>query len=138
MANRPALLAILTLSLTIYLVGCQPTKPAGFAPLNSQDVLQKLANAYKKQAEPLPMNPLTLTPTQRKKFVKIVFSEAGYDYTSTLIHLAEIDPSSVNQLHKDMRDLLFLPHYGVNFQEVKSIYTEQERTAIDKIKKLMQ
>jgi len=84
------------------------------------------------------MNPLTLTPTQRKKFVKIVFSEAGYDYTSTLIHLAEIDPSSVNQLHKDMRDLLFLPHYGVNFQEVKSIYTEQERTAIDKIKKLMQ
>ena len=138
MANKLAQLAYLTLILVAVLVACQPAQPAGFAPLNNQGVLQKLANAYKKQAEPLPMNPLTLTPTQRKKFVKKVFSEAGYDYTSTLIHLAETDPNSVNQLHKDMRDLLFLPHYGVKFEEVKGIYTAQERTAINKIKKIIQ
>jgi len=121
------------LALVFSLMGCQSKPTTAYAPLNSQDVLQKLANAYKKQAEPLALNPLALTPSQRKKFVKSVFVEAGYDYTGTLLQLALVNPDSISPLHKDMRDLLFLPHYGVKLEEVKSIYTQQELAAIGKI-----
>ena len=46
---------------------------------------------------------------------------------------AETTPSAVTQLHKDLRDLMFLPHYGLSFAEVKHIYSEQEVAAIEKI-----
>ena len=124
----------LIVTLLFWVMGCQPHATPTYAPLNNQDVLQNLATAYKKQAEPLPLNPLALAPLQRKKFVKRVFAEAGYDYTSTLLQLALVDPGSISLLHKDMRDLLFLPHYGVKFEEVKSIYSAQELSAISKIK----
>ena len=69
----------------------------------------------------------------RKQFVEQVFNEAGYNYSATLQALAKINPDAITQYHKDMKQLLYLPHYGIPFEEVKQIYSEQEIQAIQQI-----
>jgi len=121
----------LMITITICIsAGCNSKSITVAAPLDDRATLEKLALAYQKQAESIPVSPTQLAPPQRKRFVEQVFNEAGFSYAMTLQDLARINPATIDQLHKDMKDLLFLPHYGVKFEEVKSIYSAQEQTAI--------
>ena len=100
------------------------------APLNDEQALKNLAAAYETVAETIPSNPAQLRPSARKKFVTQVFTKAGYSYFETLNDLAKIPAGSPTQYHEDMKQLLFLPHYRVNFDDIKEIYSDQEIQAI--------
>ena len=103
------------------------------APLNDKKTLEALAQAYTTLSEQLTVSPATLAPAARKKFVGKVFESAGFNYSATLHSLATVESSEVTQLHKDIMELLFLPHYGTRLEETKSIYTEDEFASIEKI-----
>ena len=122
-------------TLLIWLAGCTAQAPGIAAPLGDNAALEKLARAYEKTSEAIHVSPVKLKPEARRKFVEQVFRESGYGYSETLLELAKIQPATINQLHRDMKDLLFMPHYGVNFEETKQIYSETELKAIATIKK---
>jgi len=103
------------------------------APLNNKETLEKLASAYKIVAETIPVSPVNLRPAARKKFVEQVFTEAGYNYSATLQALSMVQANSSTQYHKDIKQLLFLPHYRVKFEETIDIYTDEEIKAIEVI-----
>lgn len=100
------------------------------APLDDKKTLEILAKAYEKISESMPASPVSLRPEARKKFVLEVFKEAGFSYGATMANLADVQTENVTQFHRDMKELLFLPHYGFRFDEVKSIYTEDEIESI--------
>ena len=130
---RILLVALLVTPVLVTIVGCEsrPRHPA--APLNDRTALEKLASAYKTVSETLAVSPVKLRAEARRKFVEQVFAEAGYDYTLTLVALAGTQPAAITQYHKDMKELLYLPHYGMKFEEVKDIYTDHESRAIQQI-----
>jgi len=105
----------------------------GAAPLDDKKALEQLAAAYEKASESIPVSPVQLRSEARKQFVEQVFNEAGYNYSATLQALAKTNPEAITQYHKDMKQLLYLPHYGIPFEEVKQIYSEQEIQAIQRI-----
>ena len=119
-----------------FLSGCSSSQqqqlPA--APLNDKEALEKLASSYETVSDTIPVNPVNIRPTARKKFVEQVFSEAGYNYSATLHALAKVQPKSITQYHKDIKQLLFLPHYKVNFDKIKDIYSEEEIKSIETIR----
>lgn len=126
---------LLITALLIWLTACTSEQPGIAAPLNDRTTLEKLAKSYENVSESVPVSPVKLAPGARHKFVEQVFREAGFGYSATLIELSRIEPGEITQLHKDMKDLLLLPHYGVNFKETKQIYTQPELTAIEQINK---
>jgi len=128
----PRLLLILCV---ICLSSCDTSKPNQHpaAPLDNKEVLESLASAYETVAETIPVSPMVLRPAARKKFVEQVFAEAEFNYSDTLIALSKVQAKSITQYHKDIKQLLFLPHYRVNFDETKDIYTDQEIEAIKAI-----
>lgn len=130
-------LRILLILATVWLFSCNSSQPAQYqaAPLDSKPVLEKLASAYNSIAETIPVSAVNLRPAARKKFVVQVFNEAGFDYSATLQSLSKVQAGSVTQYHKDMQQLLFMPHYKTKFEEVKDIYTVEEVKAIDAINK---
>lgn len=113
--------------------GCESPQQLPAAPLNDRAVLEKLATAYKNMSGSLATNPARLRPQARLKFVNQVFTQAGYDYSLTLEALAAVPRDTIGQYHKDMRELLYLPHYGLKLDEVKDIYTQRELQAIRQI-----
>ena len=117
------------------LTACGPSQKNhnSAAPLGDKTALEKLAAAYETVTKSIPVSAVQLRPEARKRFVEQVFQEAGYDYSATLQALSQVTPESVTQYHKDLKQLLFLPHYGTLFEETKSIYTEQEMQAIQLI-----
>ena len=127
--------ALLTIFLLAWLAGCTEKEQGPAAPLNDKASLEKLAQAYEAVSDTVPVSPVKLTPKARRKFVEQVFTASGYGYSATLLELANVQSGSATQLHKDMKDLLFMPHYGVNFEETKHIYSETELRAIEKINK---
>ena len=132
--QKTEILLLLLSACLLNLAGCgssQQTQQA--APLNNKQALEKLAAAYEKVAESIPVSPVQLRSEARKDFVERVFNNAGFNYTATLQALARVKPAAITQYHKDMKQLLYLPHYGVPFEEVKEIYTEQELEAIQRI-----
>ncbi|NOY63685.1 MAG: hypothetical protein GXP10_11160, partial [Gammaproteobacteria bacterium] len=105
----------------------------GAAPLGQQAVLEKLAESYVTVSEQLPSSPNMLSPTSKKMFVEQVFSHAGYDYSLTLQALADASFDPSNQSHKDLVELLFLPHTGKAPAALSDIYSASEVIAIEKI-----
>jgi len=103
------------------------------APLNDKIALEKLASAYEAAAETIPVSPTMLNPEARKRFVEKTFNDAGYSYSATLLALSKVKPDTITQYHRDMKQLLLLPHYGIPFEETKHIYTAQEIQAIQTI-----
>ena len=128
-------LQILLLLGIYWLSACNSSQPQQLpaAPLNNKDALEKLANAYESVSETIPVSPISIRPAARKKFVEQVFAKAGYNYSATLHALSEVSADSITQYHKDIKQLLFLPHYRVNFEETKNIYSEEEIKSIKKI-----
>jgi len=100
------------------------------APLGEISVLKALEKSYNTAANALPAAPTKLKPSVRRKFVEQVFQQAGYNYSATLMALAKTPSETINQHHKDMKELLFLPHHTLKFEDVKDVYTKEEQTAI--------
>ena len=125
-------LIVLALILPI-IVACEQKKAGTAAPLNDIATLEKLAQAYKEVAEQFPVNPVNLAPNVRRKFVEQVFSSAGFGYSETLTSLSLVKKENITKLHRDMQELLFMPHYRLQQDSMKDIYTEQELLTIQKI-----
>jgi hypothetical protein len=133
---QKTLLVIVLISAGIFnLTACETSKQTrnSAAPLGEKNALEKLAAAYETVSKSIPTSPVQLKPEARRRFVEQVFHEAGYDYAATLHALSQVKPEAVTQYHKDIKQLLFLPHYGTVFEETKSIYNEQEIQAIQLI-----
>ena len=120
----------LCMLLIIPLVACEKQKAALPAPLNNVSSLEELAAAYEELSEQIPTSPVNLAPKARKKFVVQVFEKAGYGYSEPLQSLAKVNRSEVTKFHRDMQELLFLPHYGLQNQIKQEIYDEQQQQAI--------
>ena len=120
-------------SVSSILAGCEPKKAGTPAPLNDIATLEILAKTYKEVSDQFPVNPVNLAPKMRRKFVEQVFSDAGFGYTETLTSLAQVKKENITKLHRDMQELLFLPHYSLQLDSVRDIYSEQELKTIQTI-----
>jgi hypothetical protein len=134
--ERPALW-IMAVSLVV-LSGCGSGDRLPSAPLGDRATLETLAEAYKNASKSIPMNPVKMPPESRREFVERVFTEAGYDYSRTLLDLAGTQQKDISTHHRDLKQLLFLPRYGIKPEEAKAIYSEEEWRAMQKIEKLFQ
>ncbi|WP_455201318.1 hypothetical protein [Kaarinaea lacus] len=132
---HPLLLQALLLLGILCFPGCDTSNSDQYpaAVLNDKETLEKLASAYETVSGTIPVSPINLRPSARKKFVEQVFTEAGYNYSTTLYALSKVPSYAVTQYHKDLKQLLFLPHYKVEFDEIKDIYTNEEINAIETI-----
>lgn len=135
--QRPLPLSALLFLVIFSLSGCDTSQPNQYpaAVLDNKEALEKLASAYESVSETIPVSPVNLRPAARKKFVVQVFMEAGFNYSETLHALSQVQAHSITQQHKDLKQLLFLPHYRVKFEEIKDIYTDEEINAIELINK---
>ena len=125
---------ILIVAASALLNGCTDDAPQGRpAPLGERGVLEQLAHSYTGAAEDLPVRPDRLTAEDRKRFVQQVFADAGYDYGTTLQALSRSRVDSSEQLHKDLVELLFLPHAGSDRETMARIYNQEELNAIARI-----
>ena len=134
MQHSLPLQALLLLGI-LFLPGCDTSNTDQYpaAVLDDKETLEKLASAYKTVSETIPVSPMNLRPSARKKFVEQVFTEAGYNYSATLYALSQVQGHAITQYHKDLKQLLFLPHYRVKLEETKDIYTAEEIKAIELI-----
>lgn len=97
------------------------------APLGDETALQKLATAYRavEEQEHLGMPPANLPPEKRKKFVDMVFAQAGYSYAATLDKLAAGNANLAEKNIRDMAELLLMPHRGSSMA-LEEIYSAEE------------
>ena len=116
------------------LAGCAQQQPGVAAPLNNLQALEKLASAYEAVSEQIPVSPASLAPKARKKFVIQVFENAGYNYHETLKEISKIKTEEITKLHRDLLELLFMPHHGLSADDMKLIYSEEELVVINKTK----
>ena len=115
------------------LLACSDKGSTLAAPLGDRQVLQHLADTYSRVQQELPVNPSGLLPMGKRKFVERVFTEAGYNYTSTLLALAAVNTKDLTPYYNDMRELLFLPHTGNRPTDMREIYSDEELAAIKHI-----
>lgn len=127
----------MTVSLVV-LSGCNSDTQLPPAPLGDKAALEALADAYKNAAKSIPMNPVKMPPASRREFVERVFTEAGYDYSRTLLALAGTQQKDISKHHRDLKQLIFLPRYGIKPEDAKAIYSEVEWRAMQKIEKSFQ
>lgn len=128
---------IIVLSVVCMLSACQPSPPTVPAPLGDYATLELLANAYREVAKDYPVQPHSMRPIGRKQFVQQVFATAGYDYTATLESVARAGVDVANQDHRDLVDLLFLPHQGLNEASWEDFYSDTELAAVQTIRAAM-
>ncbi|NOZ54054.1 MAG: hypothetical protein GXP08_13145 [Gammaproteobacteria bacterium] len=132
------IIALLVTTLLLFLHACDNTSQhQSAAPLGEIIALQALEKSYNAALNALPTTPIKLKPSFRRKFVEKVFQDAGYNYSATITALANTPITAINQHHKDLKELLFLPHYSLDFDQVKDIYSEEERAAILKINNII-
>jgi hypothetical protein len=117
-------------------IACQPTNQSP-APLGERQALEKLAGVYDRLSQRLPISPSGLTPQGKLKFVHDVFKKAGYDYNATLNALAQTPSQTVNSYHKDMTELLFMPHRGLSRQDMETLYSKEELENIDRVNAIL-
>lgn len=108
------------------------------APLGDKAALEKLAEAYRavEESQQIGGSPLSLPPEKRKKFVEMVFAEAGYSYSATLHSLGQSVSQGklnvVDQNIKDLAELLLVPHRAAaNLEEIYSAQELQDVRAIE-------
>lgn len=133
MQIKPLNRLLLITALAIIILGCEEQKAGIPAPLDDIATLEKLATAYRDVSEQFPVSPAKLAPKARRNFVEQVFTTAGFAYFDTLSSLAEIKRENITKSHRDLQELLFLPHYGLQPQAMKEIYSEKELLLIAKI-----
>lgn len=104
------------------------------APIGDHAVLEQLAEAYRSVAEGYPVQPSSMRPAGKKEFVERVFSTAGYHHASTLKAMAVQGADVSNQDHRDLAELLMLPHKGLAERELAALYSSEELAAIGSIR----
>ncbi|MFZ5594757.1 MAG: hypothetical protein ACOY4D_10985 [Pseudomonadota bacterium] len=121
--SRCALAALLAAGIS----ACEGQRPMTAAPLGDETALQKLATAYRavEEQEHLGMPPANLPPEKRKKFVDMVFAQAGYSYAATLDKLAAGNANLAEKNIRDMAELLLMPHRGSSMA-LEEIYSAEE------------
>ena len=119
--------------LLLLLTACNEQKPIEAAPLGEKQTLEVLADSYRKVSGRYPIAPTSLSPKAKRDFVERVFTDAGYNYSNTLIELSRIDPKITTQNHRDIKQLLLLPQTGLSAEDSKDIYDESELSAIREI-----
>lgn len=125
---------ILLLLAVLVVSGCAEEKQnRQAAPAGDKVVLEKLAASYNRVAETMQVSPSTLNPAGTRKFVEMVFNDAGYDYHATLMMLSgnTLDPAI--QYHRDLAELVLLPQKGLSYDDLSSVFEKQESEAISKI-----
>lgn len=119
----------IVLLMLLGLAGCsnEPGAPTA-APLGERSVLESLADAYTEVSDNrLNTSPMNLPGKERKEFVQRVFSASGYSYRETLRQMAAQGIDSANPLHRDMAELVLMPHRSQRFPaELTDIYTPDE------------
>jgi len=125
--------ALVLVLLCTWLWACDSHEPGKAAPIGDHAVLEQLASAYRTIAEEYPVQPTSMKPAARKKFVERVFVTAGFHYGASLTAFAEHGADVTNQDQRDLAELLFLPRRGLNENGMKEIFTEEELAAIHSI-----
>lgn len=109
---------------------CENGNTGEAAPIGDHAGLEQLAAAYRSVAAEYPGQPTNMRPKHKKEFVERVFASAGYDYGATLTAFAKQGADVTNQDQRDLADLLFLPHRGLDESEMEDLYTAEELAAI--------
>ena len=117
----------------LFISACGEKDLLNAAPLGDTATLEKLAEAYRAESNNLPATPTALTPAGRRDFLNRLFKTAGFSYSKTLIKLAEIEKNTITKNHRDLKQLLYLPHYDKRIDDLTKIYSQQEIVAINKI-----
>lgn len=132
--NLSALFLVLILAvLSMGLFACEGQEVGKAAPIGDHAVLEQLATAYRSVANEYPMQPASMRPIHKKEFIERVFASAGYHYRATLIAFAKQGADVTNQDQRDLAELLFLPHRGLDENGMKDLYTAEELAAIRSI-----
>ena len=128
--SRLQILPLLLLLLS--LPGCDngTSKPA---PIGDHAVLEQLAESYRSVAQQYPVQPVSMRPAGKKQFVEEVFKNAGYSFSATLMAFATKGADANSQDHRDLAELLFLPHQGLGETGLATMYTGDELAAIKAI-----
>jgi hypothetical protein len=100
------------------------------APIGDHAVLEQLADAYRNVAQQYPVQPASMRPAGKKKFIEEVFRAAGYSFSASLLTFAKqgVDVTSQDQL--DLAELLMLPHKGLTDSDMTMLYSTEELDAI--------
>ena len=125
-------LMISLLASLLFLTACDNGSPKP-APAGDHAVLEKLADAYRSVAQQYPMQPASMPPEGKKKFIKGVFTTAGYSFSATLMAFAKQGVDATNQDHRDLAELLMLPHKGLTDADMATLYSTEELAAIRSI-----
>jgi len=121
--------ALFPLMVLFGLLACDNTSQK-VVPIGDHGGLEQLAAAYRKVLQEYPVAPASMQPEGKKKFVERVFAAAGYQYSATLKAFARQGIDGTNQDHRDLADLLFLPHKGMADAELPRLYTADELAAV--------
>lgn len=116
------------------------TRELTAAPLGERAVLQTLADAYTSLSNhKLAASPSSMPADKRKKFLNEMFTDAGYNYSLTLKLMASKGFDKNNKLHRDMAELVLMPHRnqrGVRMA-IDRIYSAEELQDIAVIERLL-
>lgn len=131
------LMAVLVL-VVAGLGGCGQSGELTAAPLGRVGVLEDLAESYTKVSDQhFSVSPMSLPGDERKRFLNLVFADSGYSYTETLHALAQ-GMDTNNQHHKDMAELLLLPHRNPRYpMDPAEIYSVEELKDVAVVERLL-
>jgi hypothetical protein len=131
--RHPAIFYYAAVALIALFSGCGDKSTAlPPAPPGERVVLEKLAEAYEQISDQGSSSPNTWTPEDKHKFVREVFRKAGYDYSATLIRMGDAFRPA-DPLHRDLVELLFLPHTHIAPEKLSDLYSDEEIAAIERI-----
>lgn len=122
-------LVVLFVMVLLGLLACDNASQKG-VPIGDHGGLEQLAAAYRKVLQAYPVAPASMPPEDKKEFVERVFTAAGYQYSATLKAFARHGIDGTNQDHRDLVDLLFLPHKGLTDAELPRLYPADELAAV--------
>ena len=103
------------------------------APIGDHAVLEQLAAAYRNVAQQYPVQPASMRPAGKKKFIEGVFTTAGYSFSATLKAFAKQGVDVTSQDHRDLAELLMLPHKGLADTDMATLYSTEELAAVRSI-----
>jgi hypothetical protein len=112
--------------------GCENGSPKP-APIGDHAVLEQLAESYRSVAQQYPVQPASMRPAGKKKFVEEVFKKAGYSFSATLKVFAKQGVDVTSQDHRDLAELLMLAHKGLADTDMATLYSPEELDAIKAI-----
>lgn len=124
---------LLLLILALPVLSACDNGPLKSAPIGDHVVLEQLADAYRSVAQQYPVQPASMRPAGKKKFIEGVFTTAGYSYSATLKTFAKQGVNVTNQDHRDLVELLMLPHKGLTDSDMATLYSSEELVAIRSI-----